>query len=188
MIGRFASPALLRGNRAQRSARLGAYSKTRLSIPSWSRIFLKTLSRAFHYPEGWWYRFVDIPASIAAPRPSTAASVRLECETMPARAPRAARAGLLRRICRWPRPPKRPGRRSAMRQKTSAKSPSCNQLAPRPEPNVAKISSPRSENPRSFLYQVRQIYPAVALPPVAVEEWAFQCLCISMGLALRPSL
>jgi hypothetical protein len=61
------------------------------------------------------------------------------------------------------------------------KIPKLQQLAPRPEPNVAKISSPRFEKSTHFLYQVRQIYPAVALPPAAPEEMAFQCLCISMG-------
>src|SRR5260370_36889396 len=61
------------------------------------------------------------------------------------------------------------------------KSPKLQQLAPRPKPNVAKVSSPRFEKSTQFLYQVRQIYPAVALPHVAPQETAFQCLCISMG-------
>jgi hypothetical protein len=54
-------------------------------------------------------------------------------------------------------------------------------LAPRPDLNVPKLSSRRFEKSTQFLYQVRQIYPAIALPAVAPKEMAFQCLCISMG-------
>jgi len=83
IMGRFGLSGLVRGNRAQRSARPGAHSKTRFSIPL-GRGFLEKRCPRISFPEGWSYRFADIPASIEAPGPSTSADVRLECATMPA--------------------------------------------------------------------------------------------------------
>ena len=51
MIGRCAS-AVVCGTRAHRSPRPGAYSKTRFSMPSWSRIFLKNAAARISLPGG----------------------------------------------------------------------------------------------------------------------------------------
>src|SRR5882762_609081 len=58
------------------------------------------------------------------------------------------------------------------------KIPKLQPLAPRPDPTVPKTSSRRFEKSTQFLYQVRQIYPAIALPAAAAQDTAFQCLCI----------
>src|ERR1700730_3183149 len=68
------------------------------------------------------------------------------------------------------------------------KIPKLQQLAPRPDPNVPKISSRRFEKSTQFLYQVRQIYPAIALQSCRTLGNGVTMSMYINGLALRPLL
>jgi hypothetical protein len=61
------------------------------------------------------------------------------------------------------------------------KIPKLQQLAPRPDPNLPKISSGDVKNPRSFYIRFAKFTLPLHSPAVAPEETAFQCVCISMG-------